>query len=403
MTDDLRSQFPALNQEVHGRRLTYLDNAATMQRPQRVLDAMDAFYVHDNANINRSAHELSRRATEAYEAARQTIQSFVNAEHKEEIIFTKGCTEALNLVAQSWGRANLKAGDLILLSLMEHHASIVPWQLIAQEKGATVKPIPITDRGEIDLEAYDNLLRENPKVVGIKHICNTLGTINPIKNLAEKAHEAGAIFVADGAQGLAHGSVDVQDFGVDFYAMAPHKTYGPMGVGALYGKRQLLENMPPWQGGGDMIRVVSFEGTTFREIPNRFEAGTPNPPGAVGFGEAIRFIQETGLDKIAAFENDLRQEMEGELTQIPGLKIHGQAETKAALVSFTIDGIHPHDLGTILDRHGVAVRTGHHCCMPLMRRLGLPATVRASLALYNTKQDIKVLIEALHAARKIFA
>lgn len=403
MTAHLRSQFPALDQLIHGRPLTYLDNGATMQRPQRVLDAMDAFYVHDNANINRSAHELSRRATESYESARATIQTFINAEHKEEIVFTKGCTEALNLVAQSWGRQNLKAGDLILLSHMEHHASIVPWQLIAEEKQATVKPIPITDQGEIDLDAYDELLKLNPKVVGIKHVCNTLGTINPIKLLAEKARTHGAIFVADGAQGLAHGKVDVQDLGVDFYSMAAHKTYGPMGLGALYGKRAICEGMPPWQGGGDMIRVVSFEGTTFREIPNRFEPGTPNAVGAVGFAEALNFVSEVGLEKIQAYEGELREEMEASLLGIPGLKIHGRASEKAALVSFTVDGIHPHDLGTILDRHGVAVRTGHHCCMPLMKRLGLPATVRASLALYNTKQDIKVLIEALHAARTIFA
>lgn len=403
MTDQLRSQFPALEQDVHGRRLVYLDNAATMQRPRQVLDVMNAFYERDNANINRSAHELSRRAADSYESARGDIQLFINAAHKEEIIFTKGCTEALNLAAQSWGRRNLREGDLVLLSEMEHHASLVPWQMVAEEKGARVEAIPITDTGEVDLDAYGQLLEKGPKVVGVKHVCNALGTVNPIKDLASLAHAAGAIFIADGAQGLAHGSVDVQDLGVDFYSMAAHKVYGPMGVGALYGRREILEEMPPWQGGGDMIRTVSFEGTTFRGLPQRFEPGTPYVPGAVGFAEALRFVREVGLEEIKHHEGSLLQELEQELEGVPHLTIHGRAREKAALVSFTVEGIHPHDLGTILDRHGVAVRTGHHCCMPLMRRLGLPATVRASLALYNTKQDIKVLIEALMTARKIFA
>lgn len=400
----LALEFPALHQEVHGSRLVYLDNAATTQKPRCVLQAMDDYYREDNANVHRGVHTLSQRATDKFEAVRDRLQRHINASHREEVIFTKGCTEALNLVASSWGRMALRSGDVVLVSGMEHHANIVPWQMAAEAAGAAVEPIPITDRGEIDLGAYEALLGSRPvKMVAVKQACNAMGTRNPISAMARMAHAAGALITVDGAQGLPHGEVDVQAMGADFYSMSAHKAYGPMGVGALYGRRELLESMPPYQGGGDMIRTVSFEKTTYNSLPNKFEAGTPHVSGVIGFGEALAWLERTGPEAIRAHEASLLAEAAARLRETPGIRIIGEAEDKEAIISFVVEGVHPHDLGTILDRQGVGIRTGHHCCMPLMRRMNVPATARASFAAYNTKEDIDVLIAAVGQARAIFA
>jgi len=401
--DLIQRQFPVLGREVHGRRLVYLDNAATMQRPEVVLEAMNEFSRTMNANVHRGVHTLSQQATDAFEAARESVRDFVGAGESAEIIWTKGCTESLNLVAMSWGVANLGPGDEILLSTMEHHADIVPWQLVAERTGAVVRPIPISDDCVIDLDALREMVGENTRIVGVKHVCNATGVVNPVKEIGEIAHSVGAILVVDGAQALAHVPVDVQDLGADFYAMSSHKVYGPMGVGAVYGRRALLETMPPFMGGGDMIRSVSFEGTTFNTIPNKFEPGTPNVPGAIGFGRALEWVRENGLLELARHENELAVEARSAVAEIEGIRLVGKSDDQAAVVSFVADFAHPHDLGTILDEFGVAVRTGHHCCMPLMSRLGIPGTVRASFAAYNTKEDIKVLIEGLKKAREIFS
>jgi cysteine desulfurase/selenocysteine lyase len=400
----LALEFPALHQDVNGSQLVYLDNAATTQKPRCVLQAMDDYYREDNANVHRGVHTLSQRATDKFEQARDRLLRHIHARYREEIIFTKGCTEALNLVASSWGRMSLRSGDVVLVSGMEHHANIVPWQMAAEAAGASVEPIPISDRGEIDLEGCESLLRSRPvKMVAVKQACNAMGTRNPIALLARMAHEAGALITVDGAQGLPHGSVDVQAMGADFYSMSAHKAYGPMGVGALYGRRELLEAMPPYQGGGDMIRTVSFEKTTYNTLPNKFEAGTPHVSGVIGFGEALAWLERTGPEAIRAHEEQLLREATARLLDTPGIRIIGEAEDKEAIISFVVEGVHPHDLGTILDRQGVAIRTGHHCCMPLMRRMRVPATARASFAAYNTNQDIEVLIAAVGQARAIFA
>lgn len=399
-----RVDFPGLLKEVKGKRLTYLDNAATTQRPVAVLREMEDLYDTDNANVHRGVHTLSQRATERFEAVRVKIARRIGAQSAKEVIFTKGCTEAINLVAASWGRKFLRPGQVILASTMEHHANLVPWQMIAEEKGAKVLPVPISDEGELDLEALERLLKEHPvALVAVKHVCNTLGTINPIAEIARIVKAQGALMMVDGAQGLAHEPVDVTSWGIDFYAMASHKAYGPFGVGALWGRKDLLEQMPPYQGGGDMIRKVSFEGTTFNSLPNKFEAGTPNVAGVVGFGAALDLLDFVGLEKIQEHEEALLHEAESRLMELPGLRIYGRAKQKAGIISFTLEGIHPHDIGTILDAHGVAIRTGHHCCMPLMQRLGLPATARASLAVYNGKDDIDVLIDSLQHVRSILA
>lgn len=397
-----RVDFPCLLKEVKGRRLVYLDNAATTQRPLAVLREMDDLYETDNANVHRGVHTLSQRATDRYEAVRHKLANRIGAKDANEIIFTKGCTEAINLVAAAWGRTNLRPGHVILVSAMEHHANIVPWQMIAEEKGAKVVPIPISDEGILDLEALEKQLQNFPvAMVAVKHVCNTLGTVNPISQIAKLVKESGSLILIDGAQGLAHEEVDVSTWGVDFYTVSGHKAYGPFGVGALWGKAELLNQMPPYQGGGDMIRKVSFEGTTFNVIPNKFEAGTPNVAGVVGFGAALDLLESVGPKKIQAHEAALLRLAEESLREIEGLRIHGNAPGKAGIISFTIDGIHPHDIGTILDGFGVAIRTGHHCCMPLMHRLGLPATARASLAVYNVKEDIEVLIQGLTQVKKI--
>lgn len=397
----LRDDFPILNEEVRGKPLVYLDNAATTQKPQSVLDAMQHFYTHDNANVHRGVHLLSQRATDDFDRARVKLQRFVNASESSEIIFTKGCTEATNLVAASWGRANLREGDEILLSTMEHHANIVPWQIVAEEKGARIRPIPINDAGEIDLDAYRAMLNSRVKMVGVVHVSNSLGTINPVAEMIALAHGVGAKVLVDGAQALAHLPVDVQALDADFYAMSSHKMYGPTGVGALYGKRGLLEAMPPYQAGGDMIRTVSFEKTTYNELPNKFEPGTPNIAGVIGFGAAVDYLMGLDREAIADHEDHLTALANEALEAIPGVRLIGTARNKASVVSFTLEGAHPHDIGTILDMEGIAVRTGHHCCMPLMTRLGLPATVRASLALYNNAEDVARLASGLHKVKEV--
>lgn len=400
---DVRAEFPILNQSINGKPLVYLDSAASTQRPNTVLAAMDRFSKASNANVHRGVHTLSQRATDEFEAARVTVQKFVGADDPAEIIWTKGCTESLNLVAASWGGANLQPGDEILLTNMEHHANIVPWQLIAGKTGAVVRPIPISDDCEVDLEAFREMVTSRTKVVGIKHVCNATGVVNPVREMAEIAKSVGAIVVADGAQALAHVPVNVKELGVDFYAMSSHKVYGPMGVGALYGHRELLEAMPPFMGGGDMIRSVSFAKTTFNEIPNKFEPGTPNVSGVIGFAAASDWYESVGKERIWAHENQLAQTLRNTLDQIPGVRTIGKCENQAPVVSFVMDDTHPHDVGTILDSHGVAIRTGHHCCMPLMERLGIPGTSRASFAVYNTNQEINVLIEALKNVVDIFS
>lgn len=399
---DRSSDFPILQRPVHGRRLVYLDNGATTQKPSSVIQAERDFYEHSNANIHRGVHLLSQHATDLYEQARETVRGFINAAHTEEIVFTSGTTQAINLVAYSWGLSNLKQGDEILLTGMEHHSNIVPWQLIAEQTGACIKVVPVTDDGELDMDAYRDLLNARTKLVGIVHISNALGTINPIEQMIPLARNVGAKVLIDGAQAVAHQTVDVQALDCDFYAFSAHKLYGPTGVGILYARRSLLEAMPPWLGGGDMIHTVSFEKSTYAPIPQRFEAGTPNIAGIIGLHAAIQYVQDIGLDTIAAHEHDLLVFATERLLEVPGVRIIGQARDKAGILSFVVDRIHPHDLGTILDNEGVAIRAGHHCAMPLMTRLGLPGTARASFALYNSIEDINALVAGLHKAQELF-
>jgi len=397
----VREDFPILAQQIHGRPLAYLDNAASSQRPRAVIDAIAHYYSHDHANVHRGVHTLSQRATEAYEHARRQVREFVNAEHDTEIVFTRGTTEAINLVAQSWARPRLKPGDEILISWMEHHSNIVPWQFVCEQTGATLRVTPVTDVGELDLDAFERLLGPRTRIVALGHVSNALGTINPVAALTAKAHAAGALVLLDGAQAAPHLAIDVRTIGCDFYALSSHKMYGPTGIGVLYGRRALLEAMPPWQGGGEMIRAVSFSGTTYAPPPARFEAGTPHIAGALGLGAAITYVQGVGLDRIARTEHDLLVHATERVSAIPGLRIVGTAREKAAVLAFVLEGIHPHDVGTVLDHHGVAVRTGHHCAMPLMERYGLPATTRASFAFYNTRAEVDQLVGALHAAREV--
>jgi cysteine desulfurase/selenocysteine lyase len=397
----VREDFPILAQQIHGRPLAYLDNAASSQRPRAVIDAIAHYYSHDHANVHRGVHTLSQRATEAYEHARRQVREFVNAEHDTEIVFTRGTTEAINLVAQSWARPRLKPGDEILISWMEHHSNIVPWQFVCEQTGATLRVTPVTDVGELDLDAFERLLGPRTRIVALGHVSNALGTINPVAALTAKAHAAGALVLLDGAQAAPHLAIDVRAIGCDFYALSSHKMYGPTGIGVLYGRRALLEAMPPWQGGGEMIRAVSFSGTTYAPPPARFEAGTPHIAGAVGLGAAITYVQGVGLDRIARTEHELLVHATERVSAIPGLRIVGTAREKAAVLAFVLEGIHPHDVGTVLDHHGVAVRTGHHCAMPLMERYGLPATTRASFAFYNTRAEVDQLVGALHAAREV--
>lgn len=396
------ADFPILQRQVHGRRLVYLDNGATTQKPLSVIEGEAAYYRESNANIHRGVHWLSQHSTDLYDRSRERVRQFLNAAHAEEIVFTRGTTEAINLIAASWGRSNLGAGDEILLSGMEHHSNIVPWQLVAEQTGAVIRVIPVTDAGELDMQAFSRLLTPRTRLVGVCHVSNALGTVNPVADIIAMAHRAGALVLVDGAQAVAHQSVDVQALDCDFYVFSGHKLYGPTGIGALYGRKALLDAMPPWQGGGDMIHTVSFERSTYAETPQKFEAGTPNIAGAIGLDAAIAYVQEIGLDAIAAHEAALVQYASDALARVPGLRFIGQARHRAGIVSFVVEGIHPHDLGTILDMEGVAIRAGHHCAMPLMTRFGLPGTARASFALYNTMEDVDTLVAGLLKARRLF-
>jgi len=397
--DALREQFPVLTRRIAGRPLAYLDNAATSQKPRRVIDAVSRYYERSNANVHRGVHTLSMEATDAYETARAAIARHIDAGDPHELLFVRGATEAINLVAQSFARPRLGPGDEVLVTQMEHHSNIVPWQLVCEQTGAALRGVPVTDSGEVDAEALARLLHERTKIVALVHISNAIGTINDIRHLTSLAKGAGAAVVVDGCQALPHTSVDVRDLGCDFYAFSGHKAYGPTGIGSLWGRPDLLDAMPPYQGGGEMIRSVSLErGTTFADIPQKFEAGTPNIAGAVGFGEAIEFLRDVGVERIAAHEHGLRAKLEDRLHEIDGLSIVGTAQRKAGIVSFTIEGVHPHDLGTVLDASGIAIRTGHHCTQPLMERFGLAATARASLACYNTEDEVNALADGVREA-----
>jgi len=398
----IREDFPILKEEVHNKPLVYLDSAATAQKPRAVIDAISGHHSLHASNVHRGVHYLSERATQAYESARKRIKGFINAQHEREIIFVRGTTEAINLVAASFGSQNLGPGDEVLISAMEHHSNIVPWQLICEKQGAVLKVIPINDDGELILEEYEKLLNKKTKLVAIVHISNSLGTINPVHTLIEKAHARQIPVLVDGAQAAAHQAVDVQALDCDFYAFSGHKLFGPTGIGVLYGKKEWLENMPPYQGGGDMIRTVSFEKTTFNDLPYKFEAGTPNIAGVIGLGAAIDYLNAVGMDKIEAYEQDLMQYATRALKQLPGLRLIGTAKAKAAILSFVLEGIHPHDIGTVLDLDGVAIRAGHHCTMPVMERYKVPATARASLAFYNTREEIDILVEAIKKAQEMF-
>ena len=398
----IRKDFPILHQEVHGRSLVYLDSAATSQKPQVVLDALADYYARDNANVHRGVHRLSERATEAYEGARGRIQRFLNAAHSREIVFVRGTTEGINLVAQTYGRRTVGAGDEVIITALEHHSNIVPWQMLCEETGATLRVVPIDDAGEVDVDAYERLLGERTRLVGVAHVSNALGTIVPVKRMIEAAHRRGIAVLVDGAQAAPHLRIDVQDLDCDFYTFSGHKTYGPTGIGVLYGKTALLEAMPPYQGGGDMIKSVTFEKTVYNDLPYKFEAGTPDIAGAIGLGAALEYLEGLGLDRVAAHEHALLVHGTKRLSALPGLRLVGTAREKASVLSFLIDGVHAHDVGSILDREGIAVRTGHHCAMPVMTRFGIAATTRASLGVYNTREDIDALVEGLAKVREVF-
>jgi cysteine desulfurase/selenocysteine lyase len=398
----IRKDFPILHQEVHGRPLVYLDSAATSQKPQVVLDALADYYARDNANVHRGVHRLSERATEAYEGARARIQRFLNAAHPREIIFVRGTTEGINLVAQTHGRRTVGPGDEVVITALEHHSNIVPWQILCEEKGAVLRVVPIDDAGEVDVDAYERLLGERTRLVAVAHVSNALGTIVPVKRMIEAAHRRGIVVLVDGAQAAPHLRVDVRALDCDFYAFSGHKTYGPTGIGVLYGKTELLEAMPPFQGGGDMIKSVSFEKTVYNDLPYKFEAGTPHIAGAIGLGVALEYLEGLGLDLVAAHEHALLVHGTERLSSLPGLRLVGTAREKASVLSFLVDGVHAHDVGSILDREGIAVRTGHHCAMPVMTRFGIAATARASLGLYNRVEDIDALVEGLAKVREIF-
>ena len=399
--DAVRAQFPALHQDVYGKPLVYLDSGATSQKPVAVLSAMDDYYRRDNANVHRGVHALSARATAAFEDARAAVRDFLGATDAREIVFVRGTTEAINLVANSWGRSVLRPGDEILLSGMEHHADIVPWQLVAAATGAVIRPIPLADDGTLDLDAYAALLSPRVKLVGVVHVSNALGTVNPVAQMTAMAHAVGARVLVDGAQATLHVPVDVVALGCDFYAFSGHKVYGPTGIGALWARRSLLEEMPPWQGGGEMIRHVTFEETVYAGVPAKFEAGTPNIAGAIGLAAALRWLTALGREAAFAHEDALLRYGTARLTAIPGLRLIGTAPQKVGVLGFVLAGIHPHDVGTILDQHGVAVRTGHHCAQPVMARFGVPATTRASLAVYNTTAELDRLGEAVEAAIRL--
>lgn len=399
--ESCRFHFPLLRRQVNGKPLVYLDNAATSQKPQVVIDAMIRYYYEENSNVHRGVHYLSERATESYEGARAKVQRYINARSTKEIIFVRGTTEAINLVAGSFGRTHLHAGDEVLISAMEHHSNIVPWQLVCEEKQARLRVIPMNDAGELLLDEYQKLLTEKTRIVAVTHISNALGTINPVKSMIAMAHAHGIPVLVDGAQAVPHMRVDMQQLECDFYAFSAHKMFGPTGVGILYGKEALLDAMPPYQGGGDMIKSVTFEKTTFNDLPYKFEAGTPNIAGGIGLGAAIDYLSGMDMNAVMAYEAELLHYATTKLKEIPGLTIIGTAKEKAGVISFVIEGVHPHDIGTILDYEGVAIRTGHHCAQPVMQRFGIPATARVSFAFYNTKDEIDVLVHALHKVKEV--
>lgn len=394
--EKIREDFPILNQKVDGKPLVYLDNAATSQKPQAVLDAMMRYYLEENSNIHRGVHYLSEKATQSYEAARDQVQHYLNVEHRQEIIFVRGTTEGVNLVASSYGRSNIKQGDEIIISAMEHHSNIVPWQILCEEKGAKLRIIPMNDAGELLLEEYEKLFNSRTKFVSVNHVSNALGTINPIKQIIEIAHQHGVPALIDGAQAIPHMRIDVRELDCDFYAFSGHKMFGPTGVGILYAKKNLLEAMPPYHGGGDMIKSVTFEKTIYNDLPNKFEAGTPNIAGGVGLGATIDYLNQIDLAAVSMHEQEILEYATEALSSIKGLRIIGTAKEKASVISFVLDGIHPHDVGTILDDDGIAIRTGHHCAQPVMQRFGIPATARASFALYNTKEEVDALVKGIY-------
>jgi cysteine desulfurase/selenocysteine lyase len=399
----VREDFPVLKQTVHGKPLVYLDSAATAQKPSCVVDAIRHFHEVDCANIHRGVHELSQRSTASYEEARAKVKRFLNSRSKSELIFVRGTTEAINLVSSSWGRKNVKEGDEIIVSAMEHHSNIVPWQMLCEEKKAILRVIPMDDTGTLLLDEYRKLLNPRTRMVAFTHVSNALGTINPVRQMVDMAHKAGALALVDGAQAAPHMKIDVQALDADFYAFSGHKVCGPTGIGILYGRSRLLNAMPPYQGGGDMIRTVTFEKTTYNDLPYKFEAGTPNIAGGIGLGAALDYVTNLGLDNIAAYEHELLVYGTRRLLEIPGLRLIGTASEKAAVLSFVMEGIHPHDIGTVLDRQGIAVRTGHHCAQPVMDRFHIPATTRASLAFYNTVGEIDALAAGLHKVKEIFS
>jgi cysteine desulfurase/selenocysteine lyase len=397
--NEIRAQFPALNQDVNGKPLVYLDNGATTQKPQSVIDALSDYYRLNNSNVHRGAHTLSDRATQHFEDARKTLQAFLNAKKAEEIVWTRGTTESINLVAATWGRQNIQSGDEILVTGMEHHSNIVPWQMLCQQTGATLRPIPVKDTGELDMEAFASMLSDKVKFVSVVHVSNALGTINPVEDIIKMAHEVGAKVLVDGAQAVSHWNVDVQALDADFYAFSGHKLFGPTGIGVLYGKEELLNAMPPYQGGGEMIEHCSFDGTTYNVLPYKFEAGTPNIAGAIGLAAAVNYLN--GLDRVVLeqHENALLVRANELADQIGGIRKVGTAPKKASVFSFLLDGAHPADVGTLLDQQGIAVRTGHHCAMPVMNQFKIPGTVRASFSFYNTMDDVERLFAGLEKAK----
>jgi cysteine desulfurase / selenocysteine lyase len=401
--EKIRRDFPILARDVRGKKLVYLDNAATSQKPRVVIDALSRYYEQENANIHRGVHFLSELATAEHERARQTVRSFINAADAKEIVFVRGTTEAINLVAQTYGRVHVGRGDEVLITAMEHHSNIVPWQLLCEEKGAKLRVAPINDDGELLLEEFAKLLTPRTKIVAVAHVSNALGTVNPLRQIIQLAHQRNIPVLVDGAQAVPHMKVDVQALDCDFYAFSSHKMFGPTGVGVLYGKASLLEAMPPYQGGGEMISSVTFEKTTYNKLPFKFEAGTPNIAGAIALGTAIEYLNEIGMNKITAYEHELLEYATRKVSAIPGVRLIGTAKEKAGVLSFVIEGIHPHDVGTILDQEGIAIRTGHHCAQPIMDRFGIPATARASFAFYNTKEEADALANGILKVQEVFA
>ena len=401
--DRIRRDFPILAREVHGKKLVYLDNAATSQKPQAVLDAISRYYQQENANVHRGVHFLSELATAGHEHARKLAQEFINAPKVSEVIFVRGTTEGINLVSQTYGRAHVNAGDEVLITAMEHHSNIVPWQILCEEKKAKLRVAPINDDGELILDEFEKLLGPRTRIVAVAHVSNALGTVNPVAEIVEMAHRSNIPVLVDGAQAVPHMKVDVQALGCDFFAFSSHKMFGPLGMGVLYGRTALLEAMPPYQGGGDMISSVTFEKTTYNKLPFKFEAGTPNVEGAIALGAAIEYLNSIGMDAIAEYEHELLEYATEKISAIPGVKLIGTAKERAGVLSFIIEGVHPHDIGTILDQEGIAIRTGHHCAQPIMQRFGIPATARASFAFYNTREEVDALAAGILRVKEVFA